>query len=49
MVTPVLIVDYEAVLYTPHEEQAMALEAMHMWAQWFPDHFIILTCKEGDD
>ena len=46
---PVLIVDYGRIVYFPTEEIELALQAIHMWADWFPGHFIILAGFEDND
>ncbi len=46
---PVVVIDYQQVIYYAEEELPMALQAIHQWAVWFPDHFIILSHTEGDD
>lgn len=46
---PVVVIDYQPVLYGPEEELPRAILDIHMWATWFPDHFIILSYTEGDD
>ena len=46
---PVIVIDYQPVLYYAEEELGLAIHAIHMWATWFPDHFIILSYTHGDD
>ena len=43
---PVIVVDYAPILYTPDDELAQAIQDIHMWATWFPDHFIILSQQQ---
>lgn len=46
---PVIVIDYQPLLYYAEEELQLSIKAIHMWATWFPDHFIILSHVEGDD